>query len=223
MSPAPERLGRHTLHRPLKLAVLAACLAYGVHVSLEPGELDPREPWIAAEEGIPGSGHIALDVVTGADAVQAANGAWVPFDEASDFVDGTLAALAELADRVNDLRRIATLARCSSQHERVEHSIAFDVELARLARWVARVRVGDLAPLLPDGPIAVACTREGSRAVRFRFARWERDALELGEEPLADQARTEQTLGALDRAYYRVVAQYRELARLETLLMARPR
>lgn len=210
------------LGRPLRLAVLGLCLAMGLHAALEPTNLKPRRPWIAAgepEAGAPESGpqrfHVTPDHRADAALV------WIEFDRAGMFAESTLRALADLADRINSLRRIATAAHRASPASRETASLLFAEEVAALQAWAETVQAEGCYPLASDRPIAVETDANGARAVRYELPRWHRDAFGLDPTPLADQLAAEQTLGALDRGYYRVVAAYREVAELEAWLEAR--
>ncbi len=208
--------------RPLRLGLLAVCLAFGLKVVMEPKGLEPRQPWIAAEEGDPANLPVELERFAVSEADRAEDVAWIPFAEAAAFVDTTLDGLADLADRINVLRKLATEARAAGEELRSERAVEFERRLAELEIWATAFEFGLIRPLDPESPIVVESESSALRAVRFELPRWNRTAFGFGEDPLGNQSQTEQTLGALDRGYYRVVAAYREVAKLEAWLLAHP-
>lgn len=208
------------LGRPVRLGLLAVCLAFGLKVAMEPKGLEPRQPWIAAEEGVPADLPVELERFAVTEADRAEDVAWIPFSEASEFVDSTLDALADLADRINVLRRLGTEARTANEAFRAEQALEFEQRLTELEVWASEFEFGLSRPLDSERPIVVESDANALRAVRFELPRWNRAAFGFGSDPLRNQAQTERTLGALDRGYYRVVAAYREVAKLEAWLLA---
>lgn len=220
MRTRPAGLASIFLGRPLRLALFAVCLAFGLNVAFEPKGLEPRRPWIAAESGLPEGLPVELEQLAVSDPELAGDVAWIRFSEAQAFVEFTLEGLTELADRINTLRRLAIETRSTSGEQRSDQALEFEVQFAQLEEWAAELEFESLRPLNSMRPIVVESDGQDRRAVKLELPRWNREAFGLEPLPFESQSESEQTLSALDRGYYRVVAAYREVAKLEAWLLA---
>ena len=118
---------------------------------------------------------------------------WIPFAEAAAFVDSTLDALADLADRINELRKLGTEARTAEDRIRSERAIEFQARLTELEVWASAFEFGSTRPLDSERPIVVESESNALRAVRFELPRWNRAAFGFASDPLVNQVQAEQT------------------------------
>lgn len=203
-------MGIHSTQGPLRLAWLAgiaAGLAWILHFFTGPEVVNPPVPFRFGDAYAAEIPRIELS--------QPGGEAWVAaiaIERGRPFLDRTLIGLNGVADRINGLRRRAAEGLDPLDAEAAQRVGAlFDAELADLDRYAAEFEAEGVRALDARLPVVLDL---GESGLQLQMGGWRTSELNLPERTdFTVRAEVERLHEALNVAYYRLVAQYREVKR----------
>ena len=140
----------------------------------------------------------------------------VPAGRGTQFLERSLIGLNGVADRINGLRRLAAGGLMSLEAQAAEDLGArFTAEVEAFDRYAAEFEAEGIATLDVRMPVLVNL---GDRGLQLHLSRWRSSELKLPSVDFATRSEVEALHEALNEAYYRLVAEYRDLKRMRAKL-----